>query len=87
MTRQRFVMSTLTVGFVVFSAVAFAQETAMFGNTPSRNMVSNETGVVAKWDVSTGTNVLWTQPVGSQAYGGPVVANGRVEVLSSSCIS
>ena len=52
----------------------------MFGNTPSRNMASDETGVVAKWDASTGSNVLWTQPVGSQAYGGPVVANGRVYV-------
>ncbi len=80
MTRQRFVVSTLTVGLVVFSAVAFAQEIAMFGNTPSRNMASDETGVVAKWDASTGSNVLWTQPVGSQAYGGPVVANGRVYV-------
>ena len=57
-----------------------AQEASMFGNTPSRNMVSGETGLVSEWDVSTGSNVLWSQPVGSQAYGGPTVANGRVYV-------
>ena len=61
-------------------AAAPAQEIAMFGNTPSRNMVSDETGVVGDWDVNTGRNVLWSQPVGSQAYGGPVVANNRVYV-------
>ena len=55
-------------------------EVAMFGNTPSRNMVSDETGVPDSFDPRTGANILWTQPVGSQAYGGPVVANGKVYV-------
>ena len=55
-------------------------EVGMFGNTPSRNMVSDETGVADGWDPRTGANILWTQPVGSQAYGGPVVANGKVYV-------
>ncbi len=61
---------------------AFAQdpEVGMFGNTPSRNMVSEETGLPASWDASTGENVLWSQPVGSQAYGGAVVASGLVYV-------
>ncbi|MDP7480443.1 MAG: PQQ-binding-like beta-propeller repeat protein, partial [Vicinamibacterales bacterium] len=61
-------------------STAGAQEIGMFGNTPSRNMVSGETGVPESWDPSSGTNVLWTQPVGSQAYGGPTVANGKVYV-------
>ena len=52
----------------------------MFGNTPSRNMTSDATGLPAAWDADSGVNVLWSQPVGSQAYGGPVVANGRVIV-------
>jgi len=62
--------------------VAGAQESAagMFGNTPSRNMVSDETGLPLSWDVSTGENVLWSQPVGSQAYGGAVVAEGKLYV-------
>ena len=75
MTRQfLFVISTL----LVTSISASAQDVSMFGNTPSRNMVSDETSILSEWDVATGENVLWSQPVGSQAYGGPVVANGRV---------
>ena len=61
-------------------AGADAQERAMFGNTPSRNMVSNETGLPTRWDVDGGENVKWSAAVGSQAYGGPVVAGGQVFV-------
>jgi len=53
-------------------------ERALFGAYPTRNMVSEETGLPAKWDVKTGTNVKWTQAVGSQSYAGPVVAGGKV---------
>lgn len=59
---------------------AFAQETAMFGGSPSRNMVSDETGLPGTWDLDEGTNVKWTAELGSQSYGGPVVADGRVFV-------
>ena len=78
MTRQALILATAAL--LAFTATAAAQDVAMFGNTPSRNMVSDDTGIVSEWDVDTGTNVLWSQPVGSQAYGGPVVANGRVYV-------
>ena len=74
----------LTTGLAVLllagGHAAEAQDVGMFGNTPSRNMASDETGLPAEWDVLTGMNVLWSQPVGSQAYGGPTVANGRVFV-------
>lgn len=53
---------------------------AMFGNTWSRNMVSPEKGLPAEWDVKTGKNVLWSQPVGSQSYAGPVIHGGKVFV-------
>ena len=46
----------------------------------SRNMVSDEKGLPADWDVKTGTNVKWWADVGSQAYAGPVVAGGKVFV-------
>ncbi|MCB1037822.1 MAG: PQQ-binding-like beta-propeller repeat protein, partial [Acidobacteria bacterium] len=55
-----------------------AEEVAMYGGSPSRNMVSSETGLPGNWDVDTGLNVLWRQPAGSQSYAGPVVAGGRV---------
>ncbi len=77
MTRQ---LSLVIVALLAATGTVSAQETGMFGNTPSRNMASDETGIVGEWDAASGTNVLWSQPVGSQAYGGPVVANGRVYV-------
>ena len=74
----------LTVAFATTAIVitmiagAEAQERAMFGNTPSRNMVSDETGLPTSWDVDSGENVKWSVDVGSQSYGGPVVAGGKV---------
>ncbi|MEO2197397.1 MAG: PQQ-binding-like beta-propeller repeat protein, partial [bacterium] len=82
MTRQR-VMFLLMVGLVTTGTASIAEaqgEAGMFGNTPSRNMVSDATGVPDSWDPKTGANILWTQPVGSQAYGGPTVGNGKVYV-------
>jgi outer membrane protein assembly factor BamB len=82
MTRQR-VIFLLVVGLVTTGATSLAEaqdEAGMFGNTPSRNMVSDDTGVPETWDPKTGANILWTQPVGSQAYGGPTVGNGKVYV-------
>jgi outer membrane protein assembly factor BamB len=32
------------------------------------------------WDVKTGLNIKWKAPLGSQSYGNPVVANGKVYV-------
>ena len=55
-------------------------QAAMFGNTPSRNMVSEETGLPGEWDVATGMNVKWSAAVGSQAYSGPLIYDGQVYV-------
>ncbi|HCQ98724.1 MAG TPA: hypothetical protein DIU48_04850, partial [Acidobacteria bacterium] len=82
MTRQS-VTYLLLVGFAVTGGARIAQaqsDIGMFGNTPARNMVSDETGVPDNWGPQTGSNILWTQPVGSQAYGGPTVSNGKVYV-------
>src|SRR5262249_9804177 len=59
-------------------ARAAEPERAQFGSYPTRNMVSEETGLPAKWDVKTGTNIKWSQATGSQTYAGPVVADGKV---------
>ncbi len=45
-----------------------------------RNNVTNEEKIPIKWDVETGENVLWSMPLGSETYGNPVVANGKVYV-------
>lgn len=52
----------------------------MWGGSPDRNMVSDEKGIPTEWNVKTGKNILWSAPLGSQTYGNPVVANGKIFV-------
>ncbi len=60
---------------------AGAQDWPMWGGTPDRNMVSESTArLPAEWDVDSGHNVRWVAALGSQTYGNPVVAGGRVFV-------
>ncbi len=69
----------IVLALTVVPSIAQAEQ-AMFGNTPARNMVSDETGLPASWDLETGKNVLWSQTVGSQSYAGPIVMDGTVYV-------
>ena len=65
----------------VLAVPAFAGDAAMFGDGPKRNMVNlTEKGLPSEWDIETGKNVKWSQPVGSQAYAGPVIHGGKVFV-------
>jgi len=52
----------------------------MWGGRPDRNMVSTEKGIPRTWDVSANENVKWSAEIGSQSYGNPVVAGGKVFV-------
>jgi outer membrane protein assembly factor BamB len=62
------------------AAAGDAVERAMYGGTAVRNMVSDATHLPARWDPATGENVKWVADLGSQSYGGPVVAGGKVFV-------
>jgi outer membrane protein assembly factor BamB len=53
---------------------------AMWGGRPARNMVSNMKGLPESWDVAAKKNVKWVSGLGSQTYGNPVVAGGKVFV-------
>ncbi len=55
-------------------------EVVMFGGDPSRNMADDAKGLPAKFDPATGLNVKWVAALGSQSYGGPIVAGGKVYV-------
>ncbi|HZL38601.1 MAG TPA: PQQ-binding-like beta-propeller repeat protein [Tepidisphaeraceae bacterium] len=55
-------------------------EWPMWGLTPHRNMVSPEKNAPTDWDVTTGKNVLWSQPLGSKSYGNPIVTQGIVTI-------
>ncbi len=57
-----------------------AQETAMWGFTPGRNLAVEERGLPQEWDPASGLNVKWTTPLGSQTYAGPVIIGGKVFV-------
>lgn len=72
----------LIIGIGVVSTIGFhaTVETAMWGGTPARNMVSDETNLPAEWDPESGLNVKWTAQLGSQAYGNPVIIGGKVFV-------
>jgi outer membrane protein assembly factor BamB len=81
MTRKPLALCLLlAAALAAMRAEAQPVERGMFGNSPVRNMVSDETGLPADWDVKTGHNVKWWADVGSQAYAGPVVAGGKVFV-------
>lgn len=74
--------AALPVALLTLAAAvpATADDVGMFANTPSRNMVSAATGLPATWDPDTGDNIKWKQPLGSQSYGGPVLAGGVIYV-------
>jgi outer membrane protein assembly factor BamB len=65
---------------LITGAAAPSIDRAMFGNTWSRNMVSDEKGLPETWDPKTGANIKWVATLGSQTYAGPVVAGGKVFV-------
>ena len=52
----------------------------MWGGTPSRNMVNGTKGLTFDFDPESGKGILWTAKLGSQTYGNPTVANGKVLV-------
>jgi outer membrane protein assembly factor BamB len=58
--------------------LARAADQPQWGRAWSRNMVSDERGLPDLFDTDAGTNVKWAAELGSQSYGTPVVAAGRV---------
>jgi hypothetical protein len=52
----------------------------MWGGSPYRNNTPEGKNIPTEWDLQTGENVLWAVPLGSQTYGNPVIANGKVYV-------
>ncbi len=55
-----------------------AADAPQWGQQHSRNMVSAETGLPDRFDPSTGENIKWVVPLGSQTYATPTIAGGRV---------
>jgi outer membrane protein assembly factor BamB len=64
----------------LLAAAASDTDWPMWGGAPGRNMVSAMSGLPEAWDVHKKQNVKWTAGLGSQTYGSPVVAGGRVYI-------
>jgi outer membrane protein assembly factor BamB len=57
------------------------QNWTMYGGTNARNMVNAAAkGLPVKWDIENKENVRWSADLGSKAYGGPIVAGGKVVI-------
>lgn len=54
-----------------------------WGGTPLRNNTPLARGIPVSWDIDSGRNIKWSMPLGSQSYGSPIIANGRVYVGSN----
>ena len=74
-------LSTLLAATLLLSASdPGSTDWPMWGGTPDRNMVSSMTGLPTTWDIATKKNIKWMSMLGSQTYGNPVVAGGKVFV-------
>ncbi len=48
--------------------------------SPLRNNVVQSEKIPTTWDIESGENIVWSMPLGSETYGNPIVANGKVYV-------
>ena len=51
-----------------------------WGGSPERNNVPETGPMPTEFNVKTGKNIRWSMPLGSETYGNPVIANGKVYV-------
>jgi outer membrane protein assembly factor BamB len=72
-------MKIVTILLSLSALSAFSADWIMWGGDPQRNMVNTEEkNIPSSWDIKTGTNIKWSAKLGSQTYGNPVIANGKV---------
>ncbi len=79
---KRTIYATAALAAVGLAGTALpAADWTMWGGSPDRNMVNTaEKGIASSWDVEQSTNIKWTAQLGSQTYGNPVVAGGKILV-------
>jgi hypothetical protein len=57
-----------------------ARDWPQWGGWNGKNNTPDGKNIPIDWDIDEGTNILWSAKVGSQTYGNPVIANGKVYV-------
>lgn len=70
-----FLVGGISVAYESIAQKAVAQAPAL-----SRNRVADAEGLAVRWDVDSGENVLWSQALGSETYGGPALFDDLVLV-------
>ena len=76
--RKRLLIVEISLLATLGTSLLFAGDWPMWGGRPDRNMVSKEKNIPRTWDVKTKTNIKWAAELGSQSYGNPVIADGKV---------
>jgi outer membrane protein assembly factor BamB len=51
-----------------------------WGGSARRNNTPQGKNIPTEWDTKAGENIKWSMPLGSETYGNPVVANGKLFV-------
>jgi outer membrane protein assembly factor BamB len=67
----------------VAQAPSGKSDSSLFGGTPQRNMVNTiDKNTPTTWNVEEGKqkNIKWIAELGNHAYGGPVIADGKIYV-------
>src|ERR1700722_2537784 len=81
MLRTTFKLALLAVFCATFLPTARSADWHMWAGSESRNMANMvEKNMPESWDIDKGTNVKWVAQLGSQSFGNPAVANGRIFV-------
>lgn len=91
--KQRLTPITLMAGLGLFGGTLLADDWTQWGGSDDRNMVSTEKGIpgpgmkagkfkkgTEETDMSTTKHLKWVTKLGSQTYGTPTIADGRVYV-------
>ena len=60
------------------SGIANPRDWTQWGGSPQRNNVSSAKNLPTQWDFTKSENILWSTKLGSQTYGTPTIAAGRV---------
>lgn len=57
-----------------------AKDWPQWGGWTGKNNTPDGKNIPIEWDIDEGTNIRWSASLGSQTYGNPVIANGKVYV-------
>jgi hypothetical protein len=57
-----------------------AKDWPQWGGWSGKNNTPDGKNIPITWDIDEGTNIRWSAKLGSQTYGNPVIANGKVYV-------